>query len=94
MVIVLPELLNVAPHRLHEDSVDQFTIPHCVHLTLLIVVYALHINRECSILNMAYRFESDKNALDVSVTADWPLKATLVATGNTALGRGAPCRSI
>ena len=36
-----------------------------------------------------YRFESDEGALDVSVTAAWPLKATLLAAGNNALGRGA-----
>lgn len=34
------------------------------------------------------RLQVDEGALDVSATADWPLSVSLLATGNSALGRG------
>jgi hypothetical protein len=34
-------------------------------------------------------FKSDAGTLDVAATADWPLNVSVVATGDSALGRGA-----
>lgn len=35
------------------------------------------------------RFESKNSALSITAAADWPLKVSLVATGDSAIGRGA-----
>ncbi|HYJ48197.1 MAG TPA: hypothetical protein VEV81_16410, partial [Pyrinomonadaceae bacterium] len=35
------------------------------------------------------RFESSDSTLSTTATADWPLEVSLLATGNSALGRGA-----
>jgi hypothetical protein len=54
-----------------------------------IAIPSTHTNFDMETLKQgAIRFESAKGALDVIFGADFPTKASMVATGNSAIGRG------
>jgi len=54
-----------------------------------IAIPSTHANFDMEMLKRALiRFESAKGALDVMFGADFPTKASMVATGNSAIGRG------